>query len=286
MGIIQHLETMIDIYIGIILVAIFGVIKSERVPPEELYGNRYNDQMKNCIQNIQEPRPNRATCDLSENELAVDYICRYRVKRQRKNGLVRPLLRRCYCCGYFYSYVEYGRICTAYCNSEIGEERKIGLEPLITLPFNWGDVCPEAVYDYNSNEVDLDGEECPGGIEYDEVTDTQDPVPSFVSKPTKPHERLRTPTTAKTIPTRRPSKRTSVKTTTRVPLTQTTSVKSIRSTSQLPRTQSPTSSEISKIKRTTFHPLQEIVALKKVITLKEADAVTQGTEATVTWSSR
>ena len=30
--------------------------------------------MKNCIQNIQEPRPNRATCDLSENKLAVDYV--------------------------------------------------------------------------------------------------------------------------------------------------------------------------------------------------------------------
>merc|ERR1712240_38169 len=104
---------MIDTYIGIIIVAIFGVIKSERVPPEELYGKRYNDQMKNCIQNIQEPRPNRATCDLSENKLAVDYICRYRVKRQRKKGS----------------------------------------EPLITLPFNWGDVCPEAVYDHNNDEV-------------------------------------------------------------------------------------------------------------------------------------
>jgi len=266
---------MIDTYIGIMIVAIFGVIKSERVPPEELYGKRYNDQMKNCIQNIQEPRPNRATCDLSENKLAVDYICRYRVKRQRKNGLVRPLLRRCYCCGHFYSYVEYGSICTAYCNSEIGEERKKGLEPLITLPFNWGDVCPEAVYDYNMNEVDLDGDDCPGGIEYFEMT--QDSVTSFVSKPTTP----------KSISTRKPSKRTSVKTTTtRENLTQTTSVKSIRSQSQLPRTQSSSSSENLKKKITTFHPLQERVTLKNLLTLKKSEIVTQNPNDQVTWSSR
>merc|ERR1712029_380544 len=253
---IQKLETMIDAYIGIIIVAIFGVIKSERVPPEELYGKRYNDQMKNCIQNIQEPRPNRATCDLSENELAVDYICRYRVKRQRKNGLVRPLLRRCYCCGHFYSYVEYGSICTAYCNSEIGEERKKGSEPLITLPFNWGDVCPEAVYDYNMNEDDLDGDDCPGGIEYFEMT--QDSVTSFVSKPTTP----------KSISTRKPSKRTSVKTTTtREPLT-------------------PSSSENLKKKITTFHPLQERVTLKNLLTLKKSEIMTQNPNDQVTWSSR
>jgi len=266
---------MIDAYIGIIIVAIFGVIKSERVPPEELYGKRYNDQMKNCIQNIQEPRPNRATCDLSENKLAVDYICRYRVKRQRKNGLVRPLLRRCYCCGHFYSYVEYGSICTAYCNSEIGEERKKGLEPLITLPFNWGDVCPEAVYDYNMNEVDLDGDDCPGGIEYFEMT--QDSVTSFVSKPTTP----------KSISTRKPSEKTRVKaTTTREPLTQTPSEKSIRPTSQIPRTQSSSSSENLKKKITTFHPLQERVTLKNLLTLKKSEIVTQNPNDQVTWSSR
>jgi len=271
---------MIDTYIGIIIVAIFGVIKSERVPPEELYGKRYNDQMKNCIQNIQEPRPNRATCDLSENKLAVDYICRYRVKRQRKNGLVRPLLRRCYCCGHFYSYVEYGSICTAYCNSEIGEERKKGLEPLITLPFNWGDVCPEAVYDYNMNEVNLDGDDCPGGIEYFEMT--QDSVTSFVSKPTTP----------KSISTRKPSEKTRVKaTTTREPLTQTPSEKSIRPTSQIPRTQPSSSSENLKKKITTFHPLQERVTLKNLLTLKKAEIVSQDSnedseDDVVTWSSR
>merc|ERR1712098_746453 len=100
-------------------------------------------------------------------------------------------------------------------------------EPLITLPFNWGDVCPEAVYDYEM---------------------TQDSVTSFVSKPTTP----------KSISTRKPSEKTRVKaTTTREPLTQTPSEKSIRPTSQIPRTQSSSSSEIQKKKITTFHPLQE-----------------------------
>ena len=102
---------------------------------------------------------------------------------------------------------------------------------------------------------------------------TQDSVTSFVSKPTTP----------KSISTRRPS-RTSLKTTTtREP--QTTSVKSI-SSSQLPRTQSSSSSENLKKKITTFHPLQERVTLKNLLTLKKSEIVTQNPNDQVTWSSR
>merc|ERR1719208_442450 len=105
---------------------------------------------------------------------------------------------------------------------------------------------------------------------------TQDSVPSFVSKPTTP----------KSISTQKPSKRTSVKTTTRENLTQTTSAKSIRSQSQLPRTQSSSSSENLKKKITTFHPLQERVTLKNLLTLKKSEIVTQNPNDQVTWSSR
>merc|ERR1712098_609222 len=96
----------------------------ERVPPEQLYGKRFSDEIKECITSAQFPRPSRETCDISENKLAVDYACRYRLEKQTKSGFVRPLLRRCYCCGFLYSYVEYGSICTAYCSSEIEKKEK------------------------------------------------------------------------------------------------------------------------------------------------------------------
>merc|ERR1712098_795727 len=139
-------------------------------------------------------------------------------------------LRRCYCCGFLYSYVEYGSICTAYCSSEIGEERKRGLDPIITLPFNWGDVCPEYVTDYNGNEVDLG--ECPDGIEAEVsvVRTTQDPVLSFVSNPPSPTSL--SPSTITTV-----TRKKSTKSTTFIPITETTP-----------------SSEKLKSKVTTFYP--------------------------------
>ena len=103
---------------------------------------------------------------------------------------------------------------------------------------------------------------------------TQDSVTSFVSKPTTP----------KSISTRKPSEKARVKTTTT--REQTPSEKSIRQTSQIPRTQSSSSSENLKKKITTFHPLQERVTLKNLLTLKKSEIVTQNPNDQVTWSSR
>jgi len=74
MGIIQNSGTMKDTDIKIVLVAFLGLIKCERVPPEQLYGNRFSDEIKDCITSAQFPRPNRETCEISENKLAVDYV--------------------------------------------------------------------------------------------------------------------------------------------------------------------------------------------------------------------
>ena len=30
----------------------------------------------------------------------------------------------------------------------------MGLDPVITLPFNWGDVCPEAIFDEAMNHYE------------------------------------------------------------------------------------------------------------------------------------
>merc|ERR1712243_520807 len=254
MGIIQNSGTMKDSDIKIVLVAFLGLIKCERVPPEQLYGNRFSDEIKECITSAQFPRPNRETCDISENKLAVDYACRYRLEKQTKSGFVRPLLRRCYCCGFLYSYVEYGSICTAYCSSEIGEERKTGLDPIITLPFNWGDVCPEYVTDYKGDEVDLG--ECPDGIEAEVsvVSSTQDPVLSFVNNPPSPTS-SKPSTTTKIL--RRPQQST------------VTSEKSTKSTTFIPITETTPSSEKLKSKVTTFYPPG-----KNIKDVKNAEAVT------------
>merc|ERR1711915_202860 len=190
--------------------------------------------------------------------------CRYRLEKQTKSGFVRPLLRRCYCCGYLYSYVEYGSICTAYCSSEIGEERKTGLEPIITLPFNWGDVCPEYVTDYKGDEVDLG--ECPDGIEAEVsvVSSTQDPVLSFASNPPSPTS-LSPSTTTKIL--RRPQPQTT-KVTRRPQRSIVTSEKSIKLTTFIPTTETP-SSEKLKSKVTTFYPPG-----KNIKDVKNAEAVT------------
>merc|ERR1711955_18624 len=263
MGIIQNSGTMKDSDIRIVLVAFLGLIKCERVPPEQLYGNRFSDEIKECLTSAQFPRPNRETCDISENKLAVDYACRYRLEKQTKSGFVRPLLRRCYCCGYLYSYVEYGSICTAYCSSEIGEERKTGLDPIITLPFNWGDVCPEYVTDYKGDEVDLG--ECPDGIEAEVsvVSSTQDPVLSFVNNPPSPTS-SKPSTTTKIL--RRPQPQTT-KVTRRPQQSTVTSEKSTKSTTFIPITE--TSSEKLKSKVTTFYPPG-----KNIKDVKNAEAVT------------
>ena len=60
--------------------------------------------------------------------LTTDYTCRY--------SLVEHTT--CYCCGQILTFVELGRICTKfYKRSEA--EKQVGQEPVIILPFSWGE---------------------------------------------------------------------------------------------------------------------------------------------------
>ena len=43
-------------------------------------------------------------------------------------------------------YVEYGKICTRYSFQESSPDPKYGNDPIIILPFNWGDEYPEEIY--------------------------------------------------------------------------------------------------------------------------------------------
>ena len=63
--------------------------------------------------------------------VATDYTCRYSVGRDPA----------CYCCGEIYTFVELGRICTKFCKKDEDElqKPKVGQEPVIILPFGWGE---------------------------------------------------------------------------------------------------------------------------------------------------
>jgi len=105
-------------------------------------------------------------CDIKDpviKELTIDYLCRYSIDKVTRYGppnrsyvTKERVLKKCYCCGFDYEYIEYGRFCTGYCDGEDGEERKSGIDPIINLPFNWGDDCPEAKYDGDGNKVELE----------------------------------------------------------------------------------------------------------------------------------
>ena len=72
-------------------------------------------------------------------------LCRYYSNYfVRVNGRPRKRIRECSCCGHFYQYIEQGKICTRYCHGTDKETSQ--LEPLIRLPFNWGDECPEEIF--------------------------------------------------------------------------------------------------------------------------------------------
>ena len=72
-------------------------------------------------------------------------LCRYYSTYFLKvNGRLRKRSRDCSCCGHFYQYIEQGKICTRYCAGRGRESEE--LPPLIRLPFNWGDECPEEIF--------------------------------------------------------------------------------------------------------------------------------------------
>jgi len=101
------------------------------IPTEELYENYTTKVDKECWTPKNLTRTKWQTC-MSENELTVDYTCRYSLFGYK-----------CFCCGAFFHYTEHGKICTKYCLLKDG--RKFCQPGVIVLPFNWGDPIPDKV---------------------------------------------------------------------------------------------------------------------------------------------
>merc|ERR1712241_517762 len=148
---------------GLLLLAashLLTLTQGERLRPEELYTELYNDDMLTCAKSLYDF--DTRSCDLTTKEIrnvAIDYLCRYSIAKQVIRfgmRITEPVLRQCYCCGHYYSYLEYGEICTAFCDTDKdtqGTQRQ--RSPLIRLPFNWGDGCPDAKFDGDRNPVPL-----------------------------------------------------------------------------------------------------------------------------------
>merc|ERR1712241_1532542 len=148
---------------GLLLLAashLLTLTQGERLRPEELYTELYNDDMLTCAKSLYDF--DTRSCDLTTKEIrnvAIDYLCRYSIAKQVIRfgmRITEPVLRQCYCCGHYYSYLEYGEICTAFCDTDKdtqGIQRQ--RSPLIRLPFNWGDGCPDAKFDGDRNPVAL-----------------------------------------------------------------------------------------------------------------------------------
>jgi len=135
-----------------------------KIPPEQLYsGNLFDSPAtKTCAKNLFN-KNNDEGCDTSDDkikEAVIDYLCRYGAGdvlflSRRKQKQKPKTTTNCYCCGFIFRYLELGEVCTAYCDYS-GEGEKIkGREPLINLPFNWGDECPQAKLDGDRNELPL-----------------------------------------------------------------------------------------------------------------------------------
>merc|ERR1712156_1365438 len=223
--------------------------KGERLRPEELYTELYNDDMLNCAKSLYDF--DTRSCDLTTKEIrnvAIDYLCRYSIAKQViKFGMqiTEPVLRQCYCCGHYYSYLEYGEICTAFCDTDKdtqGTQRQ--RSPLIRLPFNWGDGCPDAKFDGDRNPVPL-GNCVPysGAGDYD-IFQNADLIRTTTKLP------LRWTTTTNK-PTRRPTA--SKKTTTTRTLTPTANTTTARRTTTTRRTTTRRTTTTRKIttRRTT-----------------------------------
>jgi len=100
--------------------------------------------------------------DAKIREAVTDYLCRYSAGdvlynfRQKRKQKPKTAITQCYCCGFIFKYIELGEICMAFCDYS-GEGEKIkGREPLINLPFNWGDECPQAKLDGDGNELPME----------------------------------------------------------------------------------------------------------------------------------
>merc|ERR1711963_721465 len=160
----QQLQNIISInMITYFIYPLFFASVQSIIPAEQLYGPRLDNMLK-CAKSLE--KLTSYQCDIKDpviKELTIDYLCRYSIDKVTRYGppnrsyvTKERVLKKCYCCGFDYEYIEYGRFCTGYCDGEDGEERKSGIDPIINLHFNWGDDCPEAKYDGDGNKVELE----------------------------------------------------------------------------------------------------------------------------------
>merc|ERR1712066_762557 len=205
-----------------------------QLTPQELYGDASNKKIENCIRssqnNIGKDGRFCKNLDANERKLVEDYLCRYNPTffTKEKNKIVEAT-RDCNCCGHFYEYFEQGKVCTRFCIA--GNNH--GLEPLITLPFNWGDLCPERIFLGDGiTEVPSLKKNCLDLMEEDDFESTS-----------------RTTTTGKVTASRRP---TTTRRTTTKKTSQTTSQQTLRTTTKRTTTMRTTTIENTTLRTTTL----------------------------------
>merc|ERR1711936_602195 len=205
------------------------------VRPEDLYEGAANEDVLDCLRRSINNNNGAKSCenvDQDGRNIIDDNLCRYYSTYFLKvNGRLRKRSRDCSCCGHFYQYIEQGKICTRYCAGRGRESEE--LDPLIRLPFNWGDECPEEIsLGDKKTPVPDKLKECEDLMEdyYDEETEELENHQG--DRVVKPQQPTRTTTTTPTrTPTRAPT-RTSTKRADSSTTTTTTVKKTPRTTTQ------------------------------------------------------
>ena len=130
---------------------------SNNIPADGLYHELISPEMEACAKSISVFKT--TNCPKDNNDVvrvATDYFCRY-IRARYLHGRPQPS-SYCYCCGYIFEYVEYGSICTAYCDELKDQEKTTGKPPVIRLPFNWGDNCPEKITNLYGDQIECNEE--------------------------------------------------------------------------------------------------------------------------------
>merc|ERR1711936_82827 len=204
------------------------------VRPEDLYEGAANEDVLDCLRRSINNNNGAKSCenvDQDGRNIIDDNLCRYYSTYFLKvNGRLRKRSRDYSCCGHFYQYIEQGKICTRYCAGRGRESEE--LDPLIRLPFNWGDECPEEIFlrdkktpvpdklkecedlmeDYYDEETEeLENHQGDRVVKPQQPTRTTTTMNNFKTTTAKLEETSRTTTTTPTrTPTRAPT-RTSTK---------------------------------------------------------------------------
>lgn len=225
------------------------------VRPEDLYEGAANEDVLDCLRRSINNNNDAKSCenvDQDGRNIIDDNLCRYYSTYFLKvNGRLRKRSRDCSCCGHFYQYIEQGKICTRYCAGRGRESEE--LDPLIRLPFNWGDECPEEIFlgdkktpvpdklkecedlmeDYYDEETEeLENHQGDRVVKPQQPTRTTTTMNNFKTTTAKLEETSRTTTTTPTrTPTRAPT-RTSTKRADSSTTTTTTVKKTPRTTTQ------------------------------------------------------